>query len=232
MANLLITGIGSGLGKALAAHYLNQGDRVFALSRHLPDDLAGQAQLHFQPCDLQQLEAIDPAVRKLLDGVERLDLVILNAGVLGAIKDMTETPLYEIDQVMTVNVWANKVLLDTLIDLGLAVDQVVGISSGAAVNCNRGWNAYSLSKASLNVLLKLYAREMDNTHLTALAPGIIWTPMLAKVVETVDTEKYPSVRRIQQVEKMSPEEAARLLAATFPRLREYESGSFLDVRTL
>ncbi|BCX81155.1 benzil reductase ((S)-benzoin forming) [Methylomarinovum caldicuralii] len=232
MANLLITGIGSGLGKALAGYYLNRGDRVFALSRHLPDDLAGRPGLRFQPCDLQQLEAVGPALHKLLADAERLDLVILNAGVLSAIKDMTATPLYEIDWVMTVNVWANKVLLDTLIDLGLPVEQIVGISSGAAVNCNRGWNAYSLSKAGLNVLLKLYAREMAGTHLTALAPGIIWTPMLAKVVETADTEKYPSVRRIREVEKLSPEEAAERLAATFPRLKEYESGSFLDVRTL
>ncbi len=232
MQQLLITGIGSGLGLALAEWYLQQGWTVYAVGRHYPESLHDNPNLHFQPCDLQAMEKIDPSVRALLAKTARLDLVILNAGVLGAIKDMTETPLHEIDTVMTVNVWANKILLDTLIDLELAVDQVVGISSGAAVNCNRGWNAYALSKGTLNSLLKLYAREMEATHITALAPGIIWTPMLAKVIETTDKAKFPSVQRIQDANKMPPLEAARLLAATFPKLKAYESGSFLDVRQL
>ncbi|HHJ40227.1 MAG: alcohol dehydrogenase [Methylothermaceae bacteria B42] len=232
MQRILITGIGSGLGLALAQWYLQQEAEVYALGRHFPEPLQDHGKCRFQYCDLQQLERIDPAARSLLNGVQNLDLMILNAGVLGAIKDMTETPLYEIDAVMTVNVWANKVLLDTLIDLEVDIDQVVGISSGAAVNCNRGWNAYSLSKGTLNSLLKLYAREMESTHVTALAPGIIWTPMLAKVIETSDKIKFPSVQRVQDAEKMSPEEAARLLAETFPKLKAYESGSFLDVRNL
>ncbi len=232
MATLLITGIGSGLGEALARRYLDKGDQVFALGRRLPDTLEGHPHLHFQRCDLRRLEAIDPAARKLLGGVDRLDLVVLNAGILRAIRDMTETPLYEIDETMAVNVWANKVLLDTLIDMQLDIAQIVGISSGAAVNCNRGWNAYSLSKAALNVLLKLYAREMLGTHITALAPGIIHTPMLEQVIRTTDTDKYPSVKRIQETEKMTPEQAARLLEETFPKLRAHESGAFLDVRNL
>ncbi len=232
MANVLITGIGSGLGKALAQHCLDKNHDVFALSRHLPVELEGHPRLRFQPCDLRQLETVDPAVRKLLKGAERIDLVVLNAGILNAIKDMTQTPLYEIEEAMDINVWANKVLLDTLIDLQLDIAQIVGISSGAAVNCNRGWNAYSLSKASLNVLLKLYAREMLGTHITALAPGIISTPMLEKVVSTTDTDKFPSIRRIQETEKMTPEQAAQLLMETFPKLKNHESGAFLDVRNL
>lgn len=232
MEKILITGIGSGLGLALAEHYLKQGAEVFALGRHRPDVLRNHGNLHFIFCDLQRLETIDATLRNLLSGTETLDRVILNAGVLGQIKDMTETPLYEIETVMTINVWANKVLLDTFIDLDLDINQIVGISSGAAVNCNRGWNAYSLSKGALNNLLKLYAREMESTHLTALAPGIIWTPMLAKVIATTDKEKYPSVLRIEKAEKLSPQEAAHLLASTFPQLKKFESGAFVDLRNL
>ncbi len=232
MANILITGIGSGLGKALAQFYLDQGDRVLALGRRLPPDLSHHPGLDFMPCDLRRLESIETSVRELISPVERLDLVILNAGVLGQIRDMRDTPLYEMEAVMTVNVWANKILLDALIASEVEVEQIVGISSGAAVNCNRGWNAYSLSKAALNTLLKLYAREMENTHVTSLAPGIIWTPMLQQVIDESDKTRYPSIRRIEEAPKMPPEEAARLLAATFPRLKQYGSGEFLDVRTL
>ncbi|GAB4359125.1 MAG: SDR family NAD(P)-dependent oxidoreductase [Methylohalobius crimeensis] len=232
MQRILITGIGSGLGKALAEYYLARDVQVYALGRHLPENLKEHPRLHFQFCDLRGLERIDSAVRALLNGTETLDLIILNAGVLNAINDMTDIPVHELETVMTVNVWSNKVLLDTVIDLDLKVDQVVGISSGAAGNCNRGWNAYSLSKAALNALLKLYSRELENTHVTSLAPGIIWTPMLKKLIETTDTTRFPSVQRVKEADKLSPKEAAKLLDATFPKLKAYESGSFLDVRAL
>ncbi len=232
MANIMITGIGSGLGKALTQFYLERGNRVLALGHHRPGELSRHAGLDFLYCDLHRLERIETTVKELVSTTERLDLVILNAGILWQIQDMADTPLHEIESVMCINVWANKVLLDALIASRIPVEQIVGISSGAAINCNRGWNAYSLSKAALNTLLKLYAREMEGTHITALAPGIIWTPMLEKVIDETDKIKFPSIQRIEEATKMSPEEAARLLDATFPKLKQYESGVFLDVRNL
>jgi len=136
--------------------------------------------------------------------------VVLNAGVLGEFGDMREIPLRKFREVMDVNVWANKVILDTLLDLGIEIKQIIGISSGAAVNCNRGWNAYAISKAALNCLLRLYAREMEGTHIVALAPGLVLTPMLEEVMRQ-DERLYPSVKRIKESPKRTPEEAARLI---------------------
>ncbi|WP_457601669.1 SDR family NAD(P)-dependent oxidoreductase [Hydrogenivirga sp.] len=225
---LFITGVGSGLGKALALEALGMGYEVYALSRHLPEELRG---VHFRRCDLRELERVGGCVRELLEGVASLDLVILNAGVLGQFGDMREVPLYRFQEVMDVNLWANKVILDTLMDMGIKVRQLIGISSGAAVNCNRGWNAYSISKASLNCLLKLYAREMEETHITALAPGLVLTPMLEEVMEQ-NAERFPSVKRILESPKRTPEEAAKLIFETLPRLYEFESGSYVDIRKI
>ncbi len=232
MERVLITGIGSGLGEALAAVYLERGFEVYALSRHLPESLEGHERLHFERCDLRALEEIEFHLSHLLRGVDRIDLAILNAGILHAIKDMVETKLWEFEEAMAVNVWANKVILDHFLRHRIPLSQAVAISSGAAVNCNRGWNDYSLSKAALNALIKLYAREMEGTHLTALAPGIVMTPMLRKVIETVDVERYPSVKRIRETPKMTPREAAERLFEVIPTLKRYESGAFLDVRKL
>lgn len=229
---LFITGIGSGLGEALAEVYLERGFEVYALSRHLPNSLKNREGFFFEPCDLKALEELGFHLSHLLGEVDQIHLVIFNAGILHAIKDMIETPLHQFEEAMAVNVWANKVILDFFILSKKRLDQVVAISSGAAVNCNRGWNDYSLSKAALNALIKLYAREMENTHLTALAPGIIMTPMLEKVIETVDVEKYPSVKRIRETQKMTPKEAAEKLFKVIPTLKQYESGAFLDVRKL
>ncbi|EDP75202.1 SDR family NAD(P)-dependent oxidoreductase [Hydrogenivirga sp. 128-5-R1-1] len=224
---LFITGVGSGLGKALAETALRRGYEVYALSRHLPEELKGKVK--FVRCDLRELERVEGCVRSLLEGVDFLDLVILNAGILGEFGDMREVSLYRFREVMDLNVWANKVILDTLVDI--KVEQIIGISSGASVNCNRGWNAYSISKASLNCLLKLYAREMENTHIIALAPGLVLTPMLEEVMKQ-DTDKYPSVRRIIESPKRTPEETAELIFEILPKLKEYESGSYVDVRKM
>lgn len=227
--DLFITGVGSGLGKALAEEGLRRGYRVFALSRHLPEDLEGR--VVFRECDLRDLERIRTAVADLLGGVRHLDLVILNAGVLGKFGDMREVPLRVFKEVMDVNVWANKVILDTLLDMGIGIKVLIGISSGASLNCNRGWSAYSLSKAALNCLLKLYSREMEKTHVIALAPGLVLTPMLEEVMKQ-DEERFPSVKRIKESPKRTPEEAARLIFDTLPRLLEFESGSFVDIRKI
>ena len=226
---IFITGIGSGLGEALAELYLEAGEDVYALSRFLPKSLAGFSNLHFLPLNLHAHEKIEYALHQLLQRVE-LDLAILNAGIIGELKDMSDTSLSEINAIMDLNVWANKVILDYL--KGHTIKQIVAISSGASVSGARGWNAYALSKATLNMLIRLYAQEMPDTHLTALAPGLIDTPMMEHILKTADYEKFPVVKRLAESPKLSPQDAARLLADTFPKLLEYPSGEYLDVRTL
>ena len=226
---IFITGIGSGLGEALAKLYLEAGEEVYAISRVLPRLLQEYKNLHFFTCNLHAHERIECALTELLEGVD-LDLAILNAGVASELKDMSEVSLYEIEAVMDINVWANKIILDFLKHQN--VKQVVAISSGASVSGSRGWHGYALSKAALNMLIKLYAAEMPNTHLSALAPGIIDTPMLRHIIKTADQERFPVAKRLAQSQKMQPADAAFLLADTFEKLLEYPSGSFLDVRHL
>jgi len=230
--NIFITGIGSGLGLALARLYLEKGYTVLALSRHLPKDLENEPNLHFLECDLSHLEQVKCCTKKITALVDHIEIAILNAGILGEIKDMHQTSLKEINQVMDINVWANKLILDVFIEEKKKVKQIVAISSGAAINCNRGWSGYSISKAALNCLIKLYAREMENTHLTALAPGLVLTPMLNYILEKVDENKYPSVKRLKKSPKRTPQETAELLYSIFPQLLRYESGSFIDVRKM
>ena len=224
---LFITGIGSGLGKALTFEALKRNYEVFALSRHLPGEFKGK--IRFQPCDLKRTEGIYHCLHKLLGEIKEIDLAILNAGILGEMKDMHDVSLAEIEEVMRINLWSNKVIIDFLMDYGIKVKQLIAISSGAAKNCNRGWNAYSLSKAGLNCLIKLYSWELPETHMVALAPGLVLTPMLEEVMKN-DEKKFPSINRIKNSPKLLPEHAARFIFEILPKLKEVESGSFVDVR--
>ena len=82
------------------------------------------------------------------------------------------------------------------------------------------------------MLLKVYAKEMPDTHFTALAPGVIDTPMVQHIIHNVNDEIYPSAKRLKEGEIRTPQKAAKLLINTFPKLLAYESGSFVDIRTM
>lgn len=230
MKNILITGVSSGLGEALAEKYLENGDTVYAIGKTLPKKLDHYPHFFFFPYDLSETFMIQSTLKEFLQH-RSFDIVILNAGILGDIKTLSQTDLMDAKAVMEVNVWANKELIDTL-QAHAQVKQIVGISSGAAVNGSKGWGAYALSKAALNMLLSVYAKELPEIHFTALAPGVIRTPMVEHIIEEVDDTLFPSAKRLKENPIQTVDEAAKNLIDIFPQLLKYESGSFLDVRTM
>ena len=231
---LFITGNSSGLGYALTRHYLEQDWRVSGCSRRGCEGLGGF--LSDMRCDLTNFEGIPVSLEDLLGAAHKLDLVILNAGILGEIREIAKTPLADIQRIMDSNVWANKVILDWLIHSGLEVAQVIMISSGASVLGNRGWGGYALSKAALNMLAKLYAHEMPDTHIVSLAPGLIDSDMMSYLCEEADAEKFPALNRLREARDseamQTPAEAAENIASVVGQLREFESGSFVDIRQI
>jgi NAD(P)-dependent dehydrogenase (short-subunit alcohol dehydrogenase family) len=228
--NILITGISSGLGEALAQAYLENGDTVYAVGRTISAKLDRYPHFFFFPYDLSETFMIQSTLKEFLQN-RTFDLVILNAGVLGAIQTLSQTDLMVAKEVMEINVWANKELIDAL-HANAQVKQIIGMSSGAAVNGSKGWGAYSLSKAALNMLLKVYAKELPDIHFTALAPGVIRTPMVEHIINEVNDSTFSSAKRLKEGPIQTPEEAAKNLISVFPKLLTYESGSFIDVRTM
>lgn len=231
---LFITGNSSGLGYALTARYLDNDWRVYGCSRRGCEGLAGS--LIDMRCDLTDFGAIDILLEDLLGGVDKLDLVILNAGMLGEICDISATPLADIQRIMDINVWSNKVILDWLIQSGIAVKQVIMISSGASILGNKGWGGYALSKSAVNMLARLYAHEMPESRLVSLAPGLIDSDMMTYLCEEADAEQFPALHRLREARQtdamQSPAQAAENIASVVDELRDFESGSFVDIRQI
>ncbi len=227
-----VTGTSSGLGRALAERLLATGWQVHGCSRR-PNDLEN---LHHRSCDITDYALLAETLERLVGALPKLDLVVLNAGILGRVQQLTETPMAEAKRVMETNLWANKAIMDWLYQWGRPVQQVVMISSGAAVLGNKGWGSYGLSKAALNMLAKLYAHEFPHTHITALAPGIIDTAMMVHLCEEADADTFPALRRLREARGTdampTPEEAAERILSILPRLTEYPSGSFVDIREI
>jgi benzil reductase ((S)-benzoin forming) len=234
--NILITGTNSGLGYGLTKYLLELGNTVYGISRRQNEELKSYKNFKFLFQDISRFSEIETNVGSFLSDVKELDIVILNAGVLKEIKDLKDTSMEEIHEVMDINVWANKVLIDVLFRQMDEIRQVVGISSGASVSGSRGWNAYALSKATLNMLILLYAQEHQGTHFCALAPGLIKSKMQSYIYDFPENEHYPVVDRLKQEwesgQMPEPMEAAETVAKAIIKAREFKSGSYLDVRNI
>jgi len=232
MQHALITGTSSGLGRALAEVLMRRGWAVCGCSRRGCDLPA----VRDRCCDLTDEAGVPAALSGLLGGLERLDLAVLNAGVLGQIGHLSEAPLAEVKRVMDVNLWANKTVMDWLHAWGRPVDQVIMMSSGASVLGNKGWGGYALSKAALNMLARLYAHEFPRTHIAALAPGIIDTAIMDHLCEEADAQAFPALQRLREARGSSampdPTTAAERIVSVLPALRDWPSGRFVDIREI
>jgi benzil reductase ((S)-benzoin forming) len=236
--NVFMTGNSSGLGLGLTEALMARDAIVWGMSRRgCPLKSKFDDVLRDQQQDLGNLNTIEEGLDRLLSDCLRLDLVILNAGTLGRIQDISHTDVHDLEHMMRINVWSNKMILDWLIERQIPVGQLIAISSGAAVNMNYGWGGYSLSKAALNNLVQLYAPEMPETHLTALAPGLVDTAMQDYLCGEVDSGDFPSVQKLKDArgtEHMpQPRQVAEQILDLLPTLREkHETGSFVDIRKL
>ena len=224
-----VTGNSSGLGLGLSEVLLDQGWHVYGCSRrgcNLTGDISDVI------CDLANLDAIEAALNELLGHIDELDLVILNAGKNAGMKLMTDTPMAEIKNVMDINVWANKIIFDWLKSNVPSIGQIILVTSGAGVGGNKGWSSYALSKATLNMLAKLYAHEFAPTHVAAIAPGVTMSEMLGQHLDSIDLESFPTLRHFVEAREVgtiqSPAEAARRMLNVREKLKEHASGRYFD----
>jgi NAD(P)-dependent dehydrogenase (short-subunit alcohol dehydrogenase family) len=234
--NILITGVSSGLGEALARFYLSEGWHVYGLSRRAPGDFINNKDFSFAAVDLCESDSLIPALQELIT-CQSLDLVILNAGILGHFGDMADVSLQTLREVMDVNVWSNKLIIDCVVLNNISVKQVVAISSGASISGSRGWNGYGISKAALNMMIKLYAAEIAGTHFTSLAPGLVDSPMQDYLYTLEIDDVYPTLNRIKSTRNTEampkPDVAARNIAECIERLPTIvKSGDFIDIRNI
>lgn len=186
--SLVITGASSGLGLALARHYLLRGAVVAALARRadLLQALAAEfpGQVYCYPLDVRDAAAIQRAANDFIARVGLPDMVIANAGV--SVGTLTEYPedLAAFQQVMDVNVLGMVKLFQPFVAPMRAAKQgsLVGIASVAGFRGLPGAGAYSASKAAAISYLESLRVELHGSGVSVLTicPGYIETAMTAR----------------------------------------------------
>ena len=220
--NILITGVSSGLGYELAKQFIERGDTVYGTSRRKTNlDIK-----HLQ-CNFNNLEELAITFKNFIKDVNMFDIVILNAGMLGEIKRVSDLSVNQFNEIFNVNVLANKVILDRLLNNKIKLKKVIGISSGAALKSYYGWALYCTTKSAFKQLLSTYSHEYKETSFISLAPGIIKTDM-QNYINNLNKNEFPSVKKFQQMfnDMDTPNIVAKKLINNLPNLKE----EYLDLR--
>lgn len=202
----LVTGASRGIGRAAAIALGAAGAHVVLLARTVggleeADDeirrAGGKATLI--PADLSDFAAIDQLGPAIGQRFGRLDILVLNAGVLGELAPVPDIAPKVWRQVFDVNVEANWRLLralDPYLRASGAARVLVMTSRAGGEIAKPFWGAYAASKAALEMLARTYAEEMKATGLRValIDPGAMRTKMRAAAMpgEKAETLPHPS----------------------------------------
>lgn len=233
---VLITDTGSVFGHALALEYLNTGARVYGISQRSNDQLDKYVNYNHLTHDIEKLDQLVIKLNDFLGQVKIFDLVVLNADAVSVKQEIRKTTTDQILDAININVLVNKVIIDVLLDNAYAIYQIVAISSGALISSARGWNAYAVSKSALNTLMRLYAREVPETHFSALDPGMTGRADDESEPGLSPKKEHPVSKNLKEVNKKGnipdPVYAANYMVEAMGIILQEESGTYRDVRDL
>lgn len=184
---VVISGASSGLGLALARHYLERGAIVAVLARRgeLLQALATEfpGRVFCYALDVRDADAMQNAAKDIIARIGCPDVVIANAGVsTGTLTEYAED-IDAFQQVMDINVLGMVKTFQPFIAAMRAVQSgtLVGIASVAGFRGLPGASAYSASKAAAISYLESLRVELrgSGVKVVTICPGYIKTPMTA-----------------------------------------------------
>lgn len=195
----IITGGGSGIGKALALALVKRDKKVLIIGRRenmLAETAAFDSRIKYMAADVAKPEDLR-AIKKYVSNEVRIEGLVNNAGTLLPLKPLATVDIDEWNQTFAVNLNASLLLPQLLLEQ-LTDARVLNISSGAAYFPVKGWAAYCCSKASLSMLTKCWQIEMNHLAFASVMPGIIDTDMqtILRSDANLDQEKMAFFRQL------------------------------------
>ena len=221
----LVTGASRGIGAATAEALAAAGAHVVITARTSAGLEEVEEAIHaaggtatIAPMDLTESDSVARLATAVKERWGRLDLMVLNAAMLGALSAVSAIDAKELSRLLTLNVSAQAALLgsfDPLLRRSKGA-RVVGLTSSVARRPRAYWAAYGASKAAFENLLLSYGDEVENisrVRVAVIDPGATRTKMRERAYPGEDPASVKS-----------PEVVAARIAALLAG--GFESGHF------
>ncbi|AIQ68545.1 SDR family oxidoreductase [Paenibacillus graminis] len=192
----IVSGGGSGIGRASVLAFARSGAKVAMLDRTVEnaekvrkqvEDEGGEAVVI--ECDIAEPQQVEAAVKQAAEKWGRLDIVFANAGINGAMTPIETMDIESWDQTMNINLRGTfatvKYAIPYLKENGGSI-LINSSINGNRVFSNIGFSAYSTTKAGQTAFMKMAALELAQykIRVNAICPGAIRT--------NIDDNTYPS----------------------------------------
>jgi NAD(P)-dependent dehydrogenase (short-subunit alcohol dehydrogenase family) len=212
----LVTGASRGIGAATAEALAAAGAHVILVARTSSALEGVEERIHetggsatIAPLDLTQGEAIGKLAGAVAERWEKLDILILNAAMLGSLTPVQDIDPKEYSRLLSINLLANQALIAAFDPLLKKADRadIVALTSSVGGEPRAFWGAYGSSKAALESLLGAYADEtayLDRIKVHVVDPGATRTRMRANAFpgEEPESVKPPEVVARAIVERL------------------------------
>jgi len=232
-----VTGGASGIGRATAVAFAQEGARVAildlteeALATTAEAVRATGAEVLVLACDVAKPEQVEAAIAEVVATFGRLDVAFNNAGVENKAAPGAEIALEEWDRILNINLRGTFVCMKH--ELAQMVRQgggvVVNTSSGAGVRGVAGGASYAASKHAIIGLTKSAALDYAkaNIRVNAVLPGNIETPMMDRFTGG-DIQKAIDLEPVGRLGK--PEEIADAVLWMSADLGAFVTGAAIAV---
>ncbi len=227
-----ITGTSSGIGKATAEHFLNEGEQVIGISRHC--NLSHQNYKHIF-LDLSNLNSVKEFDFETI--IDKNVVLINNAGIITPIKPIGHLLDKDIINITTVNLLSPQILINKFIHKYNSFSNrytILNISSGAGKYPIDAWATYCASKAGVDLFsetikLEFENRKMNNWNIFSFAPGVVDTQM-QKDIRNSNPNDFKSLKKFidlkQNNELLSSKKVANVIVDIIKNTNKYDKVVF------
>lgn len=196
----LVTGASRGIGAATAQALSAEGAHIILVARSAADLEQVEDAIHasggsatIAPLDLTDADSIGRLALAVSDRWGKLDMIVLNAAMLGSLTPLHHADPKEFASVFTLNVSAQQALIaafDPLLRKS-ANARVLGVSSSVGRSPRAYWGVYGASKAAFETMVESYGLEnVNNSNIRTciIDPGATRTKMRAKAYPGEDPQ--------------------------------------------
>lgn len=181
----LVTGAGTGIGRAVAQRFAQEGAKVLILGRTeatLKEAATTNENISYMVADIEKDEDLARVVDMLHTQFGKLDVLVNNAG-WAPVTPFSEVKMEEYDKVFSINVRALvNMTLHVLPMLKQSKGSIINMSSVICKNHLQNMSMYAGTKAAVEIFTQIWAKELakDGVRVNAIGVGSIETPIYGK----------------------------------------------------